>query len=248
MNRNLALACVLVLSSFVLAQNSAPGTSSAGQQTAPAAAPQSAQLQPGSLIYAELSKSIDSKKAKAGDPVLAKVTQAVLSRGKIAIPKNTKVMGHLTAAKARTKDQPQSELGIAFDRAELKDGTQIPLSSVMIQALAGVVGFDQTPSNVAGGAETSGMPSGRPGANMGGMNTPMGASPYPANTGSGGVDTPGGTEPSPSAGSVRLNAGSRGVVGMSGVRLQPQPQGGTVAADGKNVKLDSGTQLVLRVP
>jgi hypothetical protein len=43
-----------------------------------------------------------------------------------------------------------------------------------------------------------------------------------------------------------LNAASHGVIGMSGVRLQPEPQGTVVAEDGKNLKLDSGTQLMLR--
>jgi len=43
-----------------------------------------------------------------------------------------------------------------------------------------------------------------------------------------------------------LNASSHGVMGMSGVTLQSTPQGGTVSSEGKNVKLDSGLQMVLR--
>ncbi len=244
----------ITLSIFVYAaaaQND--GSAAPGQQAAAAAPAGSSQLQPGSLIYAELSKSIDSKKAKAGDPVAAKVTQAVLSHGKVAIPKNTKIIGHLTVAKARTKDEPQAQLGIAFDRAELKDGTQVPLTSAMIQAVASAVNLDQPPSNVANGTggmpDASGMPSSRSGSNTAGMNGPMGGSSYPSNTGTGTADTPMGTGAGMPKTGTSLNASSRGVSGMPGVRLEPQSQGGgLVTADGKNVKLDGGTQMIIRVP
>jgi hypothetical protein len=251
MNKTLSLLIVLMLllGSGVAQNEQSSGAST--QQPSSAAGAQGVQLQPGSLIYAELSKSIDSKKAKAGDPVMAKVTQAVLSRGQIAIPKNSKLIGHLTSAKAHSKDQPDSELGIAFDRAELKNGTQIPLTTLSIQALGGNVGLDQPPSNVAngtGGAVPGPGMSG-PHGNTG-MNAPTGGTTsnnYPsANTDATGSDVSAGTSTGPSSDSGRLNGASRGVVGISGVKLQSQPQGGVVAASGKNVKLDSGTQMVLR--
>src|SRR5215472_4801954 len=135
MNKILALLTFLILTAYALGQGSAPGTAAAGQQPTTSSASESAQLQQGSLIYAELSKTIDSKKAKVGDPIAAKVTQAVLSRGKVLMPKGTKIVGHLTAVQGRGKNEHQSQVGLAFDRAELKDGTQIPLTSVTIQAM-----------------------------------------------------------------------------------------------------------------
>src|SRR5690348_334472 len=105
MKNVLGFLAIFVFLHGVLAQN----------EGSPAAPATGSQLQSGSLIYAELSKSIDSKKAKVGDPVVAKAIQAVLSHGKIVIPKNTKLLGRLTAAAAHTKDQPQARLGISFD-------------------------------------------------------------------------------------------------------------------------------------
>lgn len=252
------LLMLLILASYMAAQDRPPAEQQAPVPSSPAepaasAPPQASPLQAGSLIYAELSKSIDSKKAKVGDPVTAKVTQAVLSHGKIAIPRNTKIIGHLTAAQARTKDQKQAQLGIVFDRAELKNGDHIPLASATIQAVASALSFDQSPStmgNAGAGPDTSGMSTSRPGANMGGMNSPMGGSQYPSNPGTGSADptTGTGTASGLPAGSSPLNASSRGVVGMPGVKLQPQAQGGLVSVEGKNVKLESGTQLVLRTP
>jgi hypothetical protein len=250
MKNLLAILIVFILLHVASAQNE-PSSSPAGQQQPAAAAPASGpQLQPGSLIYAELTKSVDSKKAKVGDPVAAKVSQAVLSHGKIVIPKNTKIIGHLTTAKARTKDQPQAQLGIAFDRAELKDGSQVPLTSVTIQALASAFALDQPPSNMANGtagdADASGVPSSHSGSNMGGMTSPMGGARSPANTNPGASDTTTGPGTGMPSAQATLNANSRGVTGMPGVRLEPQPQGGLVSVEGKNLKLEGGTQMVLR--
>jgi len=252
MKKAVAILSIFLCAQFVVAQDHTSPDSVAGQQSGASAPAAVSQLQVGSLIYAELSKSIDSKKAKVGDPVVAKVTQAVLSHGKIVIPKNSKIIGHLAAAKARSKDQPQAQLGIVFDRAELKDGSQLPLTSATIQALASAFFLDQPPSTAANGtggsADISGMPNSRSGTNMGGMSSPpMGGSPYPSNTGSSSsADPTSGTGTAAPNTGGQLNAGSRGVSGMPGVRLEPQPQGGVVSVEGKNLKLDGGTQLVLR--
>jgi hypothetical protein len=251
MKKAVAILSIFLCAQLVVAQDHTSSDSPAWQQSGASAPAPTSQLQGGSLIYAELSKSIDSKKAKVGDPVVAKVTQAVLSHGKIVIPKNTKIIGHLTAAKARSKEQPQAQLGIVFDRAELKDGSQVPLGSVTIQALASAFFLDQPSSTAANGtggsADISGMPNSRSGANMGGIGSPpMAGSPYPSNTGSSSADPTSGTGTGAPNTGGQLNAGSRGVSGMPGVRLEPQPQGGMVSVEGKNLKLDSGTQLVLR--
>lgn len=220
------------------------------------------QLASGSMIYAELSKSIDAKKAKEGDEVTAKAQQAVLSQGKVLIPKGAKLVGHVTMAKPHQKDQPQSELGIAFDHAVLKDGTQVPLGSVAIQAIAP----PQASAAMAGGNDMTG--SGMPSSNNAGVGYPsggsgrMGSGNNPGTVGqigstAGGVaNTAGNTAgtvagaASTSAGAgARLNGSSRGVVGMSGLSLSAgnATQGSVIASDDKNVKLDSGTEMVLRV-
>ena len=93
-------------------------------------------IAPGSVIPVQLTKTVDAKKAKTGDPIVAKVTMDMTtSTGEVLVPKDTKVMGHITEAQARTKEQKESQLGIAFDHAILKDGTQIPVSFA-IQAIS----------------------------------------------------------------------------------------------------------------
>jgi hypothetical protein len=89
-------------------------------------------LDDGSLLYAELSKTVDAKKAKAGDPVSAVLIADVLSHGKIVARRDSKLVGHVTEAQPHSKDTPESRLGIVFDKVILKGGQEIPFVSVLM--------------------------------------------------------------------------------------------------------------------
>src|SRR5439155_2338965 len=86
-------------------------------------------LDSGSTINATLTKSVDAKKAKAGDEITAKAQNDVRSGGNVVIPKGAKLIGHVTQAKAREKGESESALGIAFDRAVLKNGQEVALNT-----------------------------------------------------------------------------------------------------------------------
>src|SRR5499433_3908731 len=88
----------------------------------------SAALVDGTAFNATLDKPIDSKKSKAGEPVTAHTTEPVKSGGKTIIPKGTKMMGHVTQASARANGQADSQLGIVFDKAVMKDGQEMPMN------------------------------------------------------------------------------------------------------------------------
>ena len=93
-------------------------------------------LSSGTTLQAELTKSIDAKKAKPGDEVTAKLTQDVKARGKVVLHKGTKLVGHVTEAQAKSKENSESKLGMAFDKAVLKGGEEMAFNGV-IQALGG---------------------------------------------------------------------------------------------------------------
>src|SRR6476659_3448343 len=61
----------------------------------------SASLSSGTAMNAALSQPIDAKKNKPGDAVTARTTEATKSEGKVVIPKGSKLVGHVTEAKAR---------------------------------------------------------------------------------------------------------------------------------------------------
>src|SRR5882672_3737929 len=70
-------------------------------------------IAPGSVLPVSLTKTIDAKKVKTGDEVVAKVTQDMKNNaGDVIVAKDTKVVGHVTEAQARSKEQKESEVGI----------------------------------------------------------------------------------------------------------------------------------------
>jgi hypothetical protein len=211
-------------------------------------------------VLVTLSKTLDTKKAKEGDPVTAKVEQDVLSQGNIVLPHGARLFGHLTAAKAGGKDEP-SQLGIAWDRAELKKGRQIPLHA-LIYALAPPVqlsllmegpaaGYPGTGGTQGGTSGTMGYPTGAPPAQTGGMGNPPGGPPGGEVGNMGGIANPAPNRPPAGSGErpvAALTPRSVGVQGMPGITLSANvAQGSVITGSNGNFKLPGGTQLVLRV-
>jgi hypothetical protein len=124
---------VMLLSFASAAQSGSNSSSSAGAQTSPTA-PQAAgngkasgataMLKDASFL-AELSKSLDAKKLKAGDEVTAKTMDDISSGDQVLIRKGSKLVGHVTEAQPHSKENPESRLGIVFDKAILRDGKEI---------------------------------------------------------------------------------------------------------------------------
>ncbi len=88
-----------------------------------------------SYMLVELSKTLKAKKLKVGDKVKAEVSQDVISHGKVIIPVETKLVGHVTEVSARDSAHPESRLGIVFDRILLKHFHDIDFEAV-VQAVS----------------------------------------------------------------------------------------------------------------
>lgn len=206
-----------------------------------------AELAHGTEMNATLSRPVDSRKAKPGDEVTATTSRDTKSNGQVVIPRGSKLVGHVTEARARGKspDNAPSQggtaatssatgsadaaLGIVFDRAVLKDGREIPINAT-IQALATstasaaseIGGAD---SNMSGAAIGSGSGSGT--AGTGGLlgnttGTVTGTVSGAAQGTVGGASnvlsrSPGST--GGLSGSGVLTSGSRGVFGLDSLNL-----------------------------
>lgn len=229
-------------------QTSQPATSPqpGGTQAQPAGAKK---IAPGSVIPVQLTKTVDAKKAKTGDEVVAKVTQDMkTSTGEMLVPKDTKVFGKVTEAQPRSKDQKESQLAIAFDHAVTKDGTnlQLPMS---IQAIVG----PQNNQAAEGGGDQGAAPSGgAPSAGAGGRSPMAGGSTPPPSASPSAVAgaPPSDNPPVANGGRPPINAQTTGVIGLSNINLSPNSnatQGSVVTSEKNNVKLESGTLLLLRV-
>jgi hypothetical protein len=89
-------------------------------------------LENGTIIYLELSKTLDAKKAKPGDEVRASLLTDVLSHGRIVLRQDAKLVGHVTEAQAFSKDKPESRLGVVFDKVIGKGGQETAFNSVLL--------------------------------------------------------------------------------------------------------------------
>jgi hypothetical protein len=204
----------------------------------------SSRIAPGSVIPVLLSRTIDAKKVKVGDQVEAKVTQDLKADGEVIIPKDTKVLGHVTQAQARNKEQKESQVGIAFDHTVTKSGDNLPLS-MSIQA---IIAPPSQNADGSGGTGSGGQPSSAqaaPSVRSGGIG---GGAVSPPNSPTGGAEESTGG-PMPGNARPTITGETQGVVGISNLNLSiaGATQGSVVSSDKNNVKLESGTLMLLRV-
>jgi hypothetical protein len=229
----------------------ASGSGSAATSASANGGKNSADISSGTKIDATLASSLDAKKNKPGDRVEALTTQDAKQHGKIILKMGTHLVGHVTQAQARARGRSQSQLGIVFDHAVLKNGDEVPFNAT-IQALA----VAQSSTTAAAGADDT-MASG--GGLIGGVASTAGATAGSVmNTGSSVPVNAGGTlnTATRSTGAIggltsegRLASNSSGVFGLEGLSIDSAAssatRGSMIVFYTKNVHLDSGTQILL---
>jgi hypothetical protein len=232
MKKNFLVISLFAISTFMFAQTAPPAAVPAnGAPT---------KISPGSVLPVVLSKTVDAKKAHTGDQVLAKIPQDLSANGKVVIPQDTKVIGHVAEVKASDHDSKDSKLGIVFDKMSMKDGSEIPLMAE-IQALRAP---DQPNAAGYGNAPAPSPQESPAGTNQ---NSPMGngnnnapSAPQPNQTA--GMSDAGAEQSAPP-----LTGSSQGVIGMKGYSLsQGTTQDSVITSPEHNVKLESGTQILLK--
>ena len=116
----------LVIPGVVAAVMSMPIISWAQGQAAPAAAPVSPE------IHAVLEKTVHPKKVKVGDAVEARMTEPTKLKDGTELPKGTHIIGKVTEVKMKADKEGPSKLGVLFDKAQLKDGKEVPLMLALV--------------------------------------------------------------------------------------------------------------------
>jgi hypothetical protein len=218
-----------------------------------AQAASASRLDSGSTVHAALTKPVDARKNKPGDEVVAKTTQDVKSNGQVVIPRGSKIVGHVTEAKARAKGQEDSSLGLMFDHAILKNGTTVPVSFA-VQAIGNSYTAGQAQaqgdslSSAAGSAGMASSSVGRSsgGGLVGGVGSTVGAA---TNTAAGATGSLTGATQVGSVAPAPLSATSQGVVGMPNLSLvssTTNSASSTITSNKSNVHLDSGTEMILK--
>ncbi len=188
----------------------------------------------GTVIVVELTKSLETKKAKVGDKVECDVVQDLLYKGKIIIPHDAQVLGHVTEATPSTKEKPQSRLGLVFEKIVLKDKRELPFQyPAVVMALASPVRRTTVPTT-----QMTDMP-----IQMEKGRTTGGAAIDALGANS---NLAGANMRAPAEGAI--GAANRGVIGIKGLALEtPSPEMTVIVSSKGDVKLVFETQMVLRV-
>lgn len=223
-----------------------------------------------SYVLVELSKGLNAKKAKVGDKVKAEVSQDVIARGKVVIPVETKLVGHITEVSPRDSAHPESRLGIVFDRILLKHFHDVDFKAV-VQAISQPVirrsrvdePSQMLPPSMMGVSRNAPVASGRGSTSQNSSRSTGGGA---ASTSLTTYDTPITVKQSPSThadssgalletaatGNPSMSIGMpQGVFGLKGLSLTTTPSestpGPVIVSNTETVKLDSGTQILLQV-
>lgn len=207
-------------------------------------------------VVAKLNKDLNARKLKIGDKVEAQVIQDVVLNGKIAIRRDSKLVGHVTGVEAVTKSDRQSRLTLTFELGHLKKDGILNFHGV-IEALGPPLPNSFLEGEMASSSPYSPGSTGHPVIGSSGQsNAPTQV--IDARARSGGIraleerqraldnaNKPGHV-PSPNVSrNGALSTSSRGVLGLPGLLLSHNGETSTIISAGKNVDLKSGSQMVL---
>ncbi|HEV2990372.1 MAG TPA: hypothetical protein VG759_18180 [Candidatus Angelobacter sp.] len=199
-------------------------------------------------LVAEITRSLNSRKAKPGDEVKARITQDVMSKGLIVLPRESQLIGRVTEAKPHSKEDPEARLGIIFDKAQMKNGTQIEMTAI-VQALASPFArpafIDESDPMIVQANDRATKMTPHVGAStQRPTDTSVRSIEQKERLGKDANIAPESSAPwSPGS---RLGSGSHGVFGLPNLALTAGKQPAITSIKG-DVKLENGTQLVLKV-
>lgn len=213
-------------------------------------------------VLAEFTDGLNGKKLKPGARVRVEVAQDVLAHGKIIIPVDARIEGHVTEVKARGSDAA-SRLGIVFDKVLLKHHEERNLQGVVYALAAPTARRSKVDEPDQMLAPTYGMGASSP-TPMGSKSTaPTRTAPSPimtADSSSAPVTSAQPNSPASRNGDIYANSGlippisvgiPPGVYRMKGFSLtsgaSPDTPGPVILSTANDVKLDYGTQIIIKV-
>ncbi len=178
---------------------------------------------------AKVSKTLDSSKLKDGEAFEVETAGSFKLPDGTLVPKGSKITGHVTAAKARSKGDSDSELTLTFEKLNISGGKQLAIKGE-VQAVYPPadepMGPNMADAGTSAGGSARGSTVGGGGINSGGVGL---------------TNTSGGSNASSSPQAV-MDMKFNGVQGIHDLSLE----NGVLSSKGKNVKLGGGVRLVVR--
>ena len=200
-----------------------------------------------STLFAIVVKRIDTRSVSLNQELTLRTISDVVVDGIVVIPSGSRIVGHVVELATKGKGSEQSTLAIVIDKAILENEKEITLQGI-IAAVA---------------APQEGSLSSDPTYGMMHSNEPkmVGTGPAAAAARPGEPSPSGKVESTATLGAARingemrkgllLNAESQGAIGFSGLslswRLTAPPAVTVFSSNRKEIKLDAGTQVLLRI-
>jgi hypothetical protein len=200
-----------------------------------------------STIFAVVVKGIETKSASLDQELTLRTISDVEVEGIVVIPSGSRVVGHIVELATKGKGSEQSILAIVIDKAILESGREIILQGIIAAVAA-------PPDNTLSSDPTYGM--------MHSSEPKMvGTGPSAAAARPGELSSTSKVESTATLGTARmngemrkgllLNAESQGAIGFSGLslswRLAAPPAVTVFTSNRKEIKLITGTQVLLRI-
>jgi hypothetical protein len=249
----LTIALVILSACVALAQDSRTGAAAnVTNSTTASANGKAINLESGTRLAAQLQNTLDVRKAKVGDQVVLKTTEAIKSQGRTVVGKGARLIGHVTSVGQKGKAGGESSLSLVFDKLE-SGALAVPINATITSVTRAVthanVGNDDLSSDTGVRATTtartsSRQSSGSNGGLLGGVTGTVGNVVNSTTQTAG--DVVGGT--TNAAGST-VNGVARSV---GGIRISESTDasvegGSTLSLTGDNLRLEKGTAFNLRL-
>lgn len=241
---------------LVIATSTAFAQSGSAQMTGQTANTTSVQRQDrqfkiasGTRLAAQLQTAIDASKARVGDQIVLKTTDAIKAGDEVVVRKGARLIGHVTDVRRKTKGNIDSAVTLVFDRLEsgsLSTPISVTISSITQASIRGrsndEVMLTETRAQSSTAARASGDSS-RRGVPVGGVTNAVSNT---VGSVAGTVDVVG-TTTAETVGTVTRGAGGS----LGRVRITQSPDaavdggGSTLSLTGSNLRLEKGTTFRL---
>jgi len=100
-------------------------------------------------VPATLEKTVDAKKAKAGDPVNAKISAAMQLNGDTKVPAGSILEGHVDSVTPSEK-KGDSTVTVTFDKLQIKNGNEVSVKATLVSAMSTAPSGDDKPYDPSG--------------------------------------------------------------------------------------------------
>lgn len=203
----------------------------------------------GTRLKAQLQNTLDVSKARVGDRVVLKTTEAIKSNGETLVKKGAHLVGRVADVRRKAKGSAESSVTLLFDRLEsgsLSAPLSVVINSVTQAGARGRVGDEEMSAGAGAASNTSARTQGggSGGGLLGGVtgavgNTVGGATNAAGNVVGGATETVGGT--------VNGVGRTLGRVRVTQSADASAEGGSTLSLTGGNLLLEKGTTFNLTV-